>query len=65
MSLRRAFVESLPTVSTTKPEGTVTESLRADVQRLPWRRPMLRKMEAVDARQMTKSRSRHDALHLS
>jgi len=65
MPLRRAFVESQPTVSTTKPKGTPTESLRADARRLPWRRPTLRKMEAVDARQMTKSRSRHDALHLS
>ena len=59
------FIESLPTLTTTKPEETATESLRTDVKRLPWRRPMLRRMEAIDARQISKSRSRNDALHLS
>lgn len=33
--------------------------------RLEWRRPTLRRIDALDARQIAKARSRHDALHLS
>ncbi len=52
-------------VNRSTPEHEPTPSTREPDARLEWRKPALRRIDALDARQMTKARSRHDALHLS
>jgi hypothetical protein len=51
-------------VNRSDPVDPGTSSAEGVAERLPWHRPKLRKMDALDAK-VTKSRTRNDSLHLS